>query len=196
MHVPVLVAILAVEPQAVEHALDSLGWEPDCEAVVEAALDASAPPGKHVPSPGRIRASALLPKLRLTVEKSLEHDKSLDHDSDGDIDISIDTDDDLEIRGYLEWDLSSLVFDPAESSAASRRLQDATFRVELAGQVVAAYHERRKLIVIKKLGLLPLPDLVDLTLRIEELTALLDTLTGGWFGEELARRRQILGIAP
>lgn len=178
--------------QAVEEALDSLDWEPECGAVVEAAVRATGPPSKHVASVRRIRASALLPKLRVTVEKSLEHDRSLDDGGDGDIKLAIDTDDDLEIRGYVQWDLSALVFNPAEPGAAARRLQDARWRLDLAREVVAAWHERRKLVVLKILGAVEPDDLVAVVLRIEELTSLLDALTGGWFSEELEKRRETL----
>jgi len=184
-----LVMSTALATAPIEEALDSLAWEPDCASVVEASLSASCPPGGHVASTTRIRLAALLPKLRVTVEKNLEHDQSLDEYSDGEMRIAVDTDDDLEIRGYLQWDLSDLVHSPAESAAAGRRLEDARFRLTLATDVVEAYHERRTLQVLLILGLLEPADAVAATLRIQELTALLDAFTGGWFSEELARRR-------
>lgn len=186
-----LLALVATISQAdVEAALESLSWEPGCGSVVQAALSAAGPPSKHVAKTGRIRASALLPRLRFTVEKSFDYDKSLDQDDDGSISLAVDTDDDLEIRGYVEWDLSDLVFNPAETSAAGRRLEHARWRLDLASDVIEAYHERRELIVMRLLGILAPQDLVPAALRIEELTALLDALTGGWFSEELARRRE------
>ena len=184
-----LVMSAALATDQVEQVLDSLAWEPGSAEVVEAALEASGPPPDHVASPARIRLAALLPRLRVTVEKSLEHDQSLDEHSDGEIKLAIDTDDDLEIRGYLQWDLSDLVHDPAESAAAGRRLDDARWRQELTGDVVEAYHERRKLQVLVALGLLEPVDAVMAALRIEELTDLLDALTGGWYLGELAARR-------
>lgn len=184
-----LVMSAALATGQVEQVLDSLAWEPGSAEVVEASLAASGPPPGHVASATRIRLAALLPRLRVTVEKNLEHDQSLDEYSDGEVKIAIDTDDDLEIRGYLQWDLSDLVHSTAESAAAGRRLDDARWRLELAADVVEAYHERRRLQVLLALGLLEPPDAVMASLRVLELTALLDAWTGGWFSEELARRK-------
>ncbi|MBW2262428.1 MAG: hypothetical protein JRG91_10685 [Deltaproteobacteria bacterium] len=184
-----LIAAAVLATGLVEEALDSLSWEPDCATVVEAALSASGPPPDHVASTTRIRLAALLPKLRVTVEKSLEHDQSLDEYSDGEIRFAIDTDDDLEIRGYVQWDLSNLIHAPAESSAAGRRLDDARWRLDLSSDVVEAYHERRRLQVLLILGWLEPPDAVMAALRIVELTALLDAFTGGWFSAELEKKK-------
>ncbi len=185
-----LAVAMALAAGTVEEALDSLSWEPDCASVVEASLSASGPPPGHVASTTRIRLAALLPKLRITVEKSLEHDQSLDEYSDGEIKLAIDTDDDLELRGYLQWDLSHLVHSPSESAASGRRLDDARWRLDLASDVVETYHERRRLQVLLGLGLLEPPDAVMASLRVQELTALLDAYTGGWFSAELARRKK------
>jgi hypothetical protein len=182
-----------VGAQDVEDALDSLAWEPDCSLVVDQALETTVP-GKNVPSAARIHASALLPTLRVTVVKSFENDKSVDQYTDGDIKLAIDTDDDFELRGYLQWDLSALVFDPAEIGASARRLEEMEWRLDLARDVVEAYHERKKLLVLMTLGALAGQDLAGAALRVEELTAVLDTVTGGWFGEELVRRRTLLGL--
>jgi hypothetical protein len=169
--------------------LASLSWEPRCDQVLERALEAMVPVPSVVPTARRMRLSALLPRIRFTVEKNLEHDESLDSESDGDVKIGIDTDNDLEIRGYVQWDLADLVFHPSETSAASKKLDEIEWRVQVGQQVVSLYHERKKLLVLLGMGAIEDPvTRVEAAMRVEELTALLDAVTGGWFLEELRRR--------
>ena len=172
---------------AAAEALASLAWEPDCASTVQAALEASGGALAGKKPLGRARLAALLPLVRFTVEKSLGQDKQLDQDGEGSLDITLDSADDLKIRGYLEWDLSGLVFAPAEPSVAARLQDEAEWRVDLAGQVVAAFHERKKLKVLLSIGAVTDPaSVVEVELRVAEMTALLDALTGGWYSAELA----------
>ncbi len=60
---------------------------------------------------------------------------------------------------------------------------------DLILEVLRAYFARRQLALT--VGLLPPDDpiaLASLMLRIEEFTAVIDMLTGGWFGDQLASR--------
>jgi len=174
----------------IREALESLAWEPDCSSVVEVALESGGKGG--IASERRARLAALLPKIRFTVDKSFENDKSFDQGGDGDVSLAIDTDDDLELRGTVEWDLALLVYNPAESSLAARRLEEARWRLDLAMDVVSAYHERKTLLVLGRLGAIPEPEIVQAEMRIAELTALLDALTAGWFAKEIEKRRKLL----
>ncbi len=171
-------------------ALNASSWEPECTEVVEVALLFMAPPAAYRLSPGRMRLAALLPRVRFTVQKSFEHDESLDSDTSGDTKIGIDTDDDLELRGYLEWDLSNLVFNPSETGAASRRLAELDWRAEVTREIVEIFHDRKKLLTLMIMGAVQDPvGLAEAQVKVQELTAMLDAFTGGWYVEELGKRQ-------
>lgn len=82
------------------------------------------------------------------------------------------------------WDLRELVFNPAEVQAYGV----VGVQRDVILEVTRTFYMRRQLLV--RLMLRPPEDDVarlTLQLRIEELTSLLDTMTGGWFGEALER---------
>lgn len=93
---------------------------------------------------------------------------------------------DVEQHEVLEaratWRLDRLVFDSAELRAASLGGQRARARAALAAQVTALYYKRRAAQVE---ALWNPPQTVEAQVRqelaIEELTAQLDALTGGWW---------------
>jgi hypothetical protein len=84
------------------------------------------------------------------------------------------------------WDLRELVFNPAEVQAYGV----VGVQRDVILEITRTFFMRRQLIV--RLMLRPPEDEVarlTLQLRIEELTSLLDTMTGGWYGEALDRAR-------
>lgn len=170
--------------------LASLSWEPGCNETLDVALSILAPARGLLPTPRRMRLSALLPRVRVSLEKSLEHDESLDTDGDGAMEIGVDTDDDFEIRGYVQWDLSQLAFHPSETTAFQKKLKEVERRNQVIREVTSVYHERKKLMVLLGMNAVTDPvDVLSVLIRVEELTALLDSYTGGWFTEEMARRQ-------
>jgi hypothetical protein len=80
------------------------------------------------------------------------------------------------------WDLREMVFNPAELQAYGV----VGVQRDLILELTRTYFMRRQLVI--RLRLRPPADEVarfSLETRVEELTAILDTMTGGWFGEEL-----------
>ena len=90
-----------------------------------------------------------------------------------------------DVRGKLTWNLPQLVFNAEELDVASV----ATVMEGVVKDVTRLYFLRRRLQI--ELALSPPADqatMLQKELRLDELTSLLDAMTGGWFGRELALR--------
>ncbi len=85
------------------------------------------------------------------------------------------------------WDLRELVFNPAEVQVYGL----IGVQRDLMLEVTRTYYLRRQLML--RLALRPPEEPLAraaLQLRIQEFTAVLDVLTGGWFSERIARGRR------
>ena len=112
--------------------------------------------------------------------------------------VGIDSNNDVRYELRATWDLSKIVFNPDELGAHFQALRTADARREVESLVIRLYFERRRLKA--ELGaadatamppagnFLPGMALELRDLRIEEIEAELDALTGGAF-TRLSRRR-------
>lgn len=94
--------------------------------------------------------------------------------------------DGFDIRGKLSWNFPQLVFNAEELDVASL----AGLVEGLLKESTRLYYMRRRLQV--DMILTPPADQASLLtkqLRLEELTGLIDAMTGGWFSETLASRK-------
>jgi hypothetical protein len=109
--------------------------------------------------------------------------------------VGIDSDNDVRYELRATWDLAKLAFNPDEIGAHFQALRTADARREIESLVIRLYFERRRLKV--ELGAadatampsspgMPLSG-VTMELRVEEIEAELDALTGGAF-TRLSRR--------
>jgi hypothetical protein len=144
----------------------------------------------------RARWSAWLPEVRFRVDRRFGRSESLDLSPSPLSDappVSLDTVDEVRYEWRASWDLSRLIFNPDELAAHAEGLRMADVRREVESVVIHLYFERRRL---KIEGLTV--DANDVAsnlrrdLRIEELEAELDALTGGAFLRAAAAR----GTAP
>ena len=90
----------------------------------------------------------------------------------------------------LSWDLGELVWNPDQTSIDSRSKMMSELREDILNEVTRIYFERRRL----QVEMLKTPAqqddfLVERKMRIEELTALIDALTGGEFSEAMESGR-------
>lgn len=193
---------LPFEPDAagaLASALSQFDHEPACSEVVKKSLERA---GKNIkiklPSTKAIRASALLPMVRVSLTKNLEYDESLSLVQEDDAALKIYTDDDLKLKVTLQWDLSALAFNPDEGQMAAKALSQAQWKMELTKSVVEIYHHRKKLMVLLLMmgQELPQETAVEWSLKVEELTALLDALTGDWFSTEAKKRKAEKSSSP
>jgi hypothetical protein len=103
--------------------------------------------------------------------------------------VGVDTINDLRYEARATWDLSRIVFNPDEIAAGTQALRMADARREVESGVIRLYFERRRL---KAEALAS--DANDMTskfrldLRVQEIEAELDALTGGAFSRLRAAR--------
>ncbi|MDX9723478.1 MAG: hypothetical protein RBU37_22205 [Myxococcota bacterium] len=92
----------------------------------------------------------------------------------------------MEHNVRVEWDLSELVFNPDTLRTAREAARMAKQREDVLTTVTKLYYERRRAQIDMQLN--PPSDVADALraeLRIQELTADLDALTGFWFSAQV-----------
>lgn len=134
----------------------------------------------------RARTNALAPRLTTTGQGILNDDtRTVEKPGDPTI-VSQDNDQSGRLTVGATWDLNRLIFEPAEMAVARESVRIANLRDRVLDEVTRRYFERRRLQV--DLELSPPKDLADRVkkeLRLQELTADIDAVTGGWFSEKL-----------
>ncbi|HXJ20279.1 MAG TPA: hypothetical protein VMT03_08600 [Polyangia bacterium] len=172
--------------------------DPPVGALRQAATAlALAEPGRARSMLVRARLAGWLPELRLLVERRFARTESVDlggaNDATALAPVGIDSNNDVRYQARATWDLSKVVFNPDELAVASQALRTADTRREIETLVIRLYFERRRL---KLEGLsaddTDMPSGSRRELRIAEVEAELDALTGGAF-TRLARRRPFEG---
>ena len=143
----------------------------------------------------RARLAGWLPEVRGGFFRRLARAESVDLDASptGPLTpVGIDSDNDVRYELRATWDLSRLVFNPDEIGAHFQALRSGDARREIESLVIRLYFERRRLKA--ELGAadaiatgMPLSGM-KLALRVEEIEAELDALTGGAF-TRLSHRR-------
>lgn len=183
-----------VEKIAIEalNALDYFQYEPPVEAVQEAAIRyAEVQPAKIADWRKRAAVSAVLPKINIGLDNaeadtyeiytSSKHQYAVEgprKSSDG-WDISV------------TWDLGKLIWNDDQTQIDVRSKLMVQLRDDILDEVTSYYFERRRL----QIELLELGSDVDMhgrlikELRIQELTANLDALTGRYFSRALRERQ-------
>ena len=148
----------------------------------------------------RARLAGWLPELRARVDRRFARAESVDLGSSTATPLApvgIDSDNDVRYELRATWDLSRLVFNPDEIGAQFQALRTADARREIESLVIRLYFDRRRLKA--ELGTadatatgMPLSG-VRLELRVAEIEAELDALTGGAF-TRLSRRHEGAGF--
>ena len=135
------------------------------------------------------RLKALVPRLSFSHDFSRNNSVDLDRGSTSEADVYIQGPDDVsnDVSFDLSWDLADLIWSTDQTSIDSREKLMVELRHDLMSEVTRLYFERRRL----QLEILTAPDpealdrFARLT-RLEELSALLDAMTGGFFGHRLS----------
>jgi hypothetical protein len=146
----------------------------------------------------RARFAGWLPEVRARVDRRFARSESVDlGDSAGAplAPVGIDSNNDVRYELRASWDLSRIVFNPDELGAQFQALRTAEARRELESLVIRLYFERRRLKAeLSAADATPMPPSgvpssgMTLELRVGEIEAELDALTGGAF-TRLSRRR-------
>ena len=145
----------------------------------------------------RARFAGWLPEVRARVDRRFNRAESVDLGSSAATPLApvgIDSDNDVRYELRAIWDLSRIAFNPDELGAQFQALRTADARREIESTVIRLYFERRRLkaelAAADATGMapagVPLSGMA-LELRVEEIEAELDALTGGAFNR-LSRR--------
>ena len=148
----------------------------------------------------RARLAGWLPELRVRVDRRFGRDESLNYGR-APLDVSVapvdlGTRDDVRYELRATWDLARMVFNPDELNAQAEALRMSDTRREVETLVVRLVFERRRLKTEAATS-----DSPDITphlrreLRIQELEAELDALTGGAFSR-LSLQPRTNAISP
>jgi hypothetical protein len=184
-----------IDPVAL-HAL--FASDPPIEALRAAATAlVLAEPGRARSLVERARFAGWLPELRLMADRRFARTESVDLGSPtGGAELApvgIDTNNDVRYQCRATWDLSKIIFNPDEIGAQSQALRTADTRREIESLVIRLYFERRRLKAESAAADdLDMPSGLRRELRIAEVEAELDALTGGAF-TQLARHRPVDG---
>ena len=175
------------EPPTAQELLANFSHEPTMAQVREAAIRyAEVQPDKI----RRWRRRAALQALLPTVDIGLDHDRSRDTKIDEGTFPRfqlIETDDrgtglDLSVK----WDLGELIWNQDQTAIDVRSKLMVQLRDDVVDEITRIYFERRRI----QLALLTNPPsdqqvILEQELRIQELTALIDGLTGGYFTKQV-----------
>ena len=133
------------------------------------------------------RMKALLPTLSAGVDRTST--ELLHWDTGQNPDILAKGRDFLDWDASVSWDLSDLVWSTDQTTIDSRAKLMVEMRENILDQITRLYFERRRL----QMELLAMndPAKFEKQMRIEELTALIDALTGGEFSRKIDERRRL-----
>ncbi|MDJ0765154.1 MAG: hypothetical protein QNJ97_19395 [Myxococcota bacterium] len=179
--------VLKPQPPSIQKVLHRFSTEPSLSELKQAALryqDADLDTASRWRSaPNR---AAMLPTVKVVFAHDLERDESLDRYQDEPDRWGADTDRDLGVQVWAQWRLDELIFNADEVRVWHALADRASRREAVLMSLVGYYFERRKLQIKQMLEPpIDLVEQVELTLRITELTAALDALTGGYFSRAM-----------
>jgi photosystem II stability/assembly factor-like uncharacterized protein len=155
------------------------GDEPSFGEVREAALRYNEiSPGKINAWRNQARLKALMPTFQVEYDKSVYGSSTNGTTLVGPRDWGV----------SLEWDLADFVWSTDQTSIDVRSRLNTQLRIDVLDEVTRLYFEHRRL----KLELLSSPprneaELTQKQLRLEELTAALDSYTGGYFSRQIKK---------
>jgi hypothetical protein len=141
----------------------------------------------------RARWSALLPELRVRLDRRFARTESLDLGRSAtdplETPVGVDSINDMRYEWRATWDLGRIVFNPDEVGASTHALRMAEVRREIETVVIRLYFERRRLKAeaLASDGTVEAPG-VRGEIRVQELEAELDALTGSAFSRWTSAR--------
>ena len=180
--------------------------DPTIGEVRRAALQVSSlEPGRIRSNFHRVRWRALLPELSVSARRrgirQRDHNQDQTFSSGATHNLfarSLDRQRERDLTVGAEWDLGALLFNPDELDVSDEARRVLTLRDDVLDEVIQIYFERhRALLALNRLVSAGSArpgtgtregDLLDLRIKVEELTARLDAWTDGFFSGERERR--------
>jgi hypothetical protein len=173
----------------VDGAIAALAEEPALAELERAALrrgEADAEPVDRLKR--TVLGAAALPTVKVTVDRDESRAENLDRYQDDPDRWGADTDRGLGVGVSAEWKLGELVFNADEVRVYDLLGDRADRREALLTLLVGYYFERRRLLLTERLAPAATADeAIERRMRIDELTAVIDALTGGLLSRTLSR---------
>jgi hypothetical protein len=161
--------------------------EPTIEQVQQMAIHyAEVEPEKIQRWRRQAAVQALLPTFSVSLNPSLTDYRHWDSGTNPDSLLKGERD--VDWNTSVSWDLAELIWNDDQTSIDTRSKLMVQLRDDILDEVTRSYFERRRL----QLELLTDPSAdpktqLEKELRLQELTAILDGLTGGWFSNRIER---------
>ncbi|MBI2093438.1 MAG: hypothetical protein HYT88_01770, partial [Candidatus Omnitrophica bacterium] len=173
------------EASSLNEVKEHFAHEPSVLQVQQAAIRyAEVHPEKIAAWRQQARWQALLPDLTLSTDTNLTDFRHWDSGTSPDSLLRGERD--IDWSASLTWDFGDFVWSTDQTSIDSRSKLMVELRDDIVDTVTRTYFERRRLQAVQLTH--PLADSakqLEQALRIEELTALIDGLTGGYFSTDV-----------
>ena len=178
-----------VSRTAVQAVLRKFAGEPTIREVQNAAVaHARVDPELIDSMRWRLRTASALPQFRINGDAQQNLDLA-ERNEVGAPNVLVSQDDkSFGATAQMTWDLDQLIFNRDELGLSRETVRLGNTRDRVVDTVTRRYYERRRLQI--DLELSPPTDLGDSVrkeLRVQELTADIDALTGGWYSSALER---------
>jgi len=177
----------ASQPPSPHELLANFVHEPTIGQVRDAAIRyAEVHPSKIARWRRQAALKALLPSVDIGWDRDTSHDTSIDEGSFPNFQVLSTKDLDSGVDFSINWDLGELIWNDDQTSIDVRSKLMVQLRDDIVDQATRTYFERRRLQV--QLLTNPPTDpqkLLEQELRLQELTALIDGLTGGEFSRRI-----------
>lgn len=134
------------------------------------------------------RLRALMPKVSIDLDQSIGKNIDLDRGSTSTDDVYIIGPDnkDVNLGMSLEWDFSDIIWNSNQTSIDYREKYTIEMRENILNELNSLFFERKKLKIKTTFNSnITQDELTDLILKIEELTARIDALTGGFMSQTI-----------
>ncbi|MDP3920081.1 MAG: hypothetical protein Q8R76_04650 [Candidatus Omnitrophota bacterium] len=134
------------------------------------------------------RLRALMPSVKFGRDHSRSNVVDLDRGSTSDSDVYISGPDEVEEQWdfAVEWDLSNLLFSSSQTYIDSRQRSMVQLRKQLLAEATQLYYERRRTqVLVLGFAAQSEKDPWSMRVRLDELTSLLDAMTGGFLSARL-----------
>ena len=182
-----LPAALAAPRVTAASPLDQFANEPSIREVQEAAMKYALVSDDVLNGyQSSAKWTKLLPRTRVRYREDVDDNTGIDVNEIGERDVSLDDQKNTNQEIQLEWRFDEMLMGPTRIQAIRETSRLVQLRDDILDEATKVYYDRRRVQV--DIAMNPPGDpkaRAAKDLRLEELTANLDALTGGWFSQRV-----------
>lgn len=175
--------------------LDQFASEPSVREVQEAAMRYALVSDNVLNGyQSSAKWTKLLPRTRVRYREDVDDDTNVSVNEVGERDLDLDDNHNTNYEMQLEWRFDEMLMGPTRIQAIRETSRLVQLRDDILDEATKVYFDRRRVQV--DLAMNPPSDAKGRAakdLRMEELTANLDALTGGWFSQRVKAGQQPRG---